>query len=30
LWSDGTNLCVVLKGASGTLTTNKITVTSWP
>jgi hypothetical protein len=30
LWSDGTNLCVVLQNSAGTRTTNKVTVTSWP
>ena len=30
LWSDGTNLCVVLQNSAGTRTTNKVTLTAWP
>ena len=30
LWSDGTNLCVVLQNAGGTKVTNKVTMTAWP
>ena len=30
LWSDGTNLCVVLQNSAGTRTTNKVTTTAWP
>jgi len=30
LWSDGTNLCVVLQNSAGTRTTNKVTMTAWP
>lgn len=30
LWSDGTNLCVVMQNAGGTRTTNKITMSAWP
>ena len=30
LWSDGTNLCVVLQDSAGTRTTNKVTLTAWP
>jgi len=30
LWSDGTNLCIVLQNSAGTRTTNKVTMTAWP
>ena len=30
LWSDGTNLCVIIKNAGGVLTTNKVTMSAWP
>ena len=30
LWTDGTNLCVVMQDSAGTRTTNKVSVTSWP
>lgn len=30
LWNDGTNLCVVMQNASGTRTTNKLSMTAWP
>ncbi len=30
LWSDGTNLCIVLQDSVGTRTTNKVTMTAWP
>ena len=30
LWSDGTNLCVVLQNSGGTRTTNKLSMTAWP
>ena len=30
LWTDGTNLCVVLQNAAGTRTTNKLSMTGWP
>jgi hypothetical protein len=31
LWTDGTNLCVIIKNhATGTLTTNKVTLSAWP
>lgn len=30
LWSDGTNLCVVLVDTAGTRTTNKVTLAAWP
>ncbi len=30
LWSDGTNLCVVLQNSAGTRTTNKLSMTAWP
>jgi len=30
LWSDGTNLCVIIKDGGGALTTNKLTMSAWP
>jgi len=30
LWSDGTNLCIVLQNSAGTRATNKVTMTAWP
>lgn len=30
LWSDGTNVCAVLRNAAGTLTTNKLSMVAWP
>jgi len=30
LWSDGTNLCVILQNAGGVKTTNKATLSAWP
>jgi len=31
LWSDGTNLCVIIRNSStGTMTTNKVTMSTWP
>lgn len=30
LWTDGTNLCVVLQNAGGGKTTNKVTLSAWP
>jgi hypothetical protein len=30
LWSDGTNLCVVLQNKSGGRSTNKLSMTAWP
>jgi hypothetical protein len=30
LWSDGTNLCVVLENTAGGRTTNKMTLSAWP
>lgn len=31
LWSDGTNLCVIIKNnETGGLTTNKVTISAWP
>jgi hypothetical protein len=30
LWTDGTNLCVVLQNSGGTRTTNKLSMTAWP
>lgn len=29
-WNDGTNICVVLRNAAGTLTTNKVAMAAWP
>ena len=30
LWTDGTNLCVVLQDSGGVRTTNKLSMTAWP
>jgi len=29
-WNDGTNVCVVLRNSAGTITTNKLSMASWP